>query len=170
MKSPIDGIERLFAWRSSRYGMVVYNGQSFGSIFADWRRQSIIIGLAVLLMSAMTAFVTRDYVRELHARMTMETKFALLAMTDSLTALPNRRSFDERLSQEWQRARREGTRIAVLMIDVDHFKNFNDTFGHLCRRSSLKKRGRLYRQFDPDRDGSGRAVRRRGIRGPAAGR
>jgi len=53
-----------------------------------------------------------------------------LSMIDQLTNIPNRRSFDSRLSLEWKRARREKTPISLLMIDVDRFKAYNDTYGH----------------------------------------
>ena len=53
-----------------------------------------------------------------------------LAMTDGLTGVANRRRFDESLEREWNSARREGDALALLMIDVDHFKAFNDLYGH----------------------------------------
>ena len=53
-----------------------------------------------------------------------------LSMVDQLTNLPNRRSFDERLCQEWRQAIREHTPISVLMMDLDKFKYFNDNYGH----------------------------------------
>jgi len=55
---------------------------------------------------------------------------ARLSMEDHLTNLPNRRSFDERIQMEWNRALREQTPISILMMDIDNFKNFNDTYGH----------------------------------------
>ncbi|MGL1400164.1 diguanylate cyclase domain-containing protein, partial [Vibrio parahaemolyticus] len=48
-----------------------------------------------------------------------------MAIEDSLTGLANRRCFDERLGEEWARAYRERTTLALLMIDVDHFKSYN---------------------------------------------
>ena len=54
-----------------------------------------------------------------------------LSMIDQLTGIPNRRSFDERLPMEWARAVRENLPISILLLDVDHFKNYNDTYGHL---------------------------------------
>src|SRR2546423_2936000 len=53
------------------------------------------------------------------------------ALTDELTKLPNRRALAQRFLQEMQRARRHRNAIAFLMIDLDHFKQVNDTYGHL---------------------------------------
>jgi len=53
-----------------------------------------------------------------------------MSMHDQLTKIPNRRSFDERLNMEWNRAKRELTSISILLADVDRFKSINDTYGH----------------------------------------
>lgn len=53
-----------------------------------------------------------------------------MATTDGLTGLANRRAFDERLASEWGRVWRNRRPISLLMIDVDYFKRFNDTYGH----------------------------------------
>ena len=53
-----------------------------------------------------------------------------LSMTDPLTGIPNRRGFDIHLEMEWAHAIRERLPISVLMLDVDHFKDYNDTYGH----------------------------------------
>lgn len=53
-----------------------------------------------------------------------------LARVDTLTGLPNRRSYQERLPEALQRCRRTGRGLALLFLDVDHFKQINDTFGH----------------------------------------
>lgn len=53
-----------------------------------------------------------------------------LASIDPLTHLANRRQFDERITQEWKRAQRDGTELSLILIDVDHFKNYNDHYGH----------------------------------------
>ena len=57
-------------------------------------------------------------------------KLATLSATDSLTGLANRRHFDEVLHNEWARATRVGQPLAVIMLDVDFFKKFNDRYGH----------------------------------------
>ena len=53
-----------------------------------------------------------------------------LASHDGLTAVANRRSFDETLAAQWRRAQRESATLSLLMIDVDHFKRYNDQYGH----------------------------------------
>jgi diguanylate cyclase (GGDEF)-like protein len=53
-----------------------------------------------------------------------------LALTDALTGLANRRSLDQRLAAEWHHAQRAAEPLSLLFIDIDHFKQFNDTYGH----------------------------------------
>ena len=54
-----------------------------------------------------------------------------LVTEDYLTQIANRRRFEERLGQEWRRAQRDRRSIAVIICDIDYFKNYNDTYGHL---------------------------------------
>jgi diguanylate cyclase (GGDEF)-like protein len=61
-----------------------------------------------------------------------------LATTDQLTGLPNRRRFDDRLAVALAQARRDGTRLALIFIDLDHFKKANDTFGHAAGDALLQ--------------------------------
>jgi diguanylate cyclase (GGDEF)-like protein len=67
-----------------------------------------------------------DELRNTNARLTV------LASLDGLTGIANRRSFDERFAQEWSRAVRHRKPIALAMIDLDNFKQFNDLYGHLA--------------------------------------
>ncbi|HXA46545.1 MAG TPA: diguanylate cyclase, partial [Burkholderiaceae bacterium] len=62
-----------------------------------------------------------------------------LANKDGLTGLMNRRCFDEIVDKEWQRAQREGNPLALLMIDIDFFKPYNDLYGHLQGDDCLRK-------------------------------
>jgi diguanylate cyclase (GGDEF)-like protein len=64
---------------------------------------------------------------------------AHLSRTDPLTGLSNRRHLDDSLDLLWRRARREKFSIAALMIDVDHFKSYNDHFGHLAGDQCLRQ-------------------------------
>lgn len=82
-------------------------------------------------------------VRDMTAQKDLQDKLASLATTDGLTGLANRRAFDERLQEEWARARRDGTQLSLLLIDVDHFKKFNDHYGHLAGDGCLRALGRI---------------------------
>jgi diguanylate cyclase (GGDEF)-like protein len=61
-----------------------------------------------------------------------------LVLTDPLTGLANRRHFDQTLASEWDRSARENYPLGLLMIDIDHFKAFNDTRGHAAGDDCLK--------------------------------
>lgn len=65
-------------------------------------------------------------------------KLQALATIDGLTGIANRRALDHALENEVKRAKRQGTGIAVLLVDIDHFKSFNDSYGHLKGDEALK--------------------------------
>lgn len=81
--------------------------------------------------------------RDMTEQKDLQDKLASLATTDGLTGLANRRAFDERLADEWARARRDGTQLSLLLIDVDHFKKFNDHYGHLAGDGCLRALSRI---------------------------
>lgn len=91
-----------------------------------------------------------------------------IARTDSLTGLPNRRSWEEAVQLALAGARRHGHSLALAMVDLDHFKRFNDAHGHPGGRRAAD-RGR--RQLAPDAAGHRLPgpLRGRGVRPPAAG-
>lgn len=60
------------------------------------------------------------------------------ALTDSLTGIANRRHFDDTLKREFTRAKRSKNLLSMIMLDIDHFKKFNDRFGHLAGDSCLR--------------------------------
>jgi len=62
-----------------------------------------------------------------------------LMNSDGLTGLSNRRHFDEYLELEWRRSLRDQSQLSLLMIDVDYFKSYNDSFGHLEGDEALRK-------------------------------
>ena len=76
--------------------------------------------------------------RDMTEHKDLEQKLASLATLDGLTGIANRRHFDEHLEREWARARRDGTPLSLLLIDVDHFKKYNDRYGHQAGDACLK--------------------------------
>ena len=70
-----------------------------------------------------------------------------LSMIDTLTELANRRSFDDRLRTEWARAIRGSAPISMLLIDVDFFKDYNDTYGHQQGDVALQTVAKIFSQF-----------------------
>jgi len=76
-----------------------------------------------------------------------------MSVTDQLTGISNRRHFDIRLSLEWNHAKREQMPLSLLMVDIDHFKAYNDNFGHLQGDVALREvaaaiKGTLSRSVD----------------------
>lgn len=100
---------------------------------------------------AKMVFVVRDIserkqadqqIQQLIHQLEIEKSAAQLnAVTDSLTGLPNRRYFDEALSTEFHRLKRSGFPMSLIMLDVDHFKKYNDHYGHLAGDECLRQIG-----------------------------
>jgi diguanylate cyclase (GGDEF)-like protein len=88
------------------------------------------IGATIMALIVFVLAVTLFLAREISRRAQAEDKLEELATTDALTGLKNRRKFDATIDTEWRRAIRQRTPLALLMIDADHFKAYNDTFGH----------------------------------------
>lgn len=81
--------------------------------------------------------------RDMTEHKDLEDRLAVLAISDGLTGLANRRHFDDQLQAEWERARREGTTLSLLLVDVDQFKKFNDQYGHQAGDACLRSVARV---------------------------
>lgn len=93
----------------------------------------IIFGLAMLATSAQVHRLFRDAEklrRELFSSIEVERALEYLVRLDSLTGIPNRRLFEEELSKEWARAIRDHAPFSLIIADIDHFKEYNDHYGH----------------------------------------
>ncbi len=126
---PVDSVPRLYV-RHGTGPLFVVVGKPLESIFNLWRNQAIKIGAIMLALIAFVLLGALFLAREIGRRAQAEHRLEEMATTDALTGLRNRRKFDETIEIEWRRAMRYGTAISLLMIDADHFKNFNDSFGH----------------------------------------
>lgn len=81
--------------------------------------------------------------RDMTEHKDLQDRLAALATSDGLTGLGNRRLFDERLQDEWARAKRDGSTLSLLIIDLDHFKKFNDQYGHQAGDKCLRAFARV---------------------------
>jgi len=127
---PVDPIPRLYVRRGGTTPLIVVVGKPLDSILGLWRNEAIRIGAIMIALIAFVLAVTMFLAREIRRRAEAEDKLEELATTDALTGLKNRRKFDATIDAEWRRAMRQKTAISLLMIDADHFKSYNDTFGH----------------------------------------
>lgn len=93
----------------------------------------------------------REYFVISHQNITLrrlaEEQARLLAQTDPLTALANRRSFDKKLAAEWKRCMREGFPLSLAFIDVDYFKQINDNYGHAAGDQCLERIAALLKSY-----------------------
>ncbi|MHB1091481.1 diguanylate cyclase [Thiobacillus sp.] len=88
----------------------------------------------------------RAQLRQIAAELAVANRrLANAALTDPLTGLPNRRSAMEQLEQAWSAASRSGQPIAVMVIDIDHFKQINDTYGHAAGDQVLREAATILR-------------------------
>jgi diguanylate cyclase (GGDEF)-like protein len=99
-------------------------------------RRDSVLELRMLATALSAALVQRDLLRRLEH----------LSMSDALTGLGNRRAFDEALEAEMARARRAGGWMGVVILDVDHFKQFNDRHGHQAGDDALVTVARVLAQ------------------------
>lgn len=93
----------------------------------------VIFSLAMLATSAQVHRLFRDAEklrRELYSSIEVEQALEYLVRLDSLTGIPNRRLFEEELGKEWARATRDHAPLSLIMADIDHFKEYNDHYGH----------------------------------------
>jgi diguanylate cyclase (GGDEF)-like protein len=127
---PVDSIPRLYVRCKSTSPLYVVVGKPLASILSLWRAQAIRIGAIMLALVIFVLVGALFLAREIGRRAQAENRLEELATTDALTGLKNRRKFDATIEIEWRRAMRYGTPISLLMIDADHFKKFNDTYGH----------------------------------------
>ncbi|HWS27305.1 MAG TPA: diguanylate cyclase [Xanthomonadales bacterium] len=87
--------------------------------------------LELLSAQAAISLVNAQLIESLERKVQARTEeLRQMSMKDGLTGIANRRSFDERLGLEWQRSLRSGAPLTLMMMDIDHFKLFNDHYGH----------------------------------------
>lgn len=128
-------------------------GQTLADRELDWKNRTYllqigavrdlddeILGMTLALSDITEQRLMRQALAESNAQLAeANARLQALASEDFLTGLPNRRRFDEALLQEKARSRRESRPLSLLMVDVDHFKVFNDHYGHQAGDDCLRR-------------------------------
>ena len=136
--SPVDGVRRLYTFsRVPGTPFIAAVAPAEDDVLGPWRERSRIVGALTLLSGLSFVAVSWLLALSLRERARAQEELVLLAGTDALTGLPNRRAFDERMDEEWRRGRRAGTPLSMLVIDVDYFMPYNDTYGHALGDDAL---------------------------------
>lgn len=143
--SPVDGVERIGSFRyTDSHSLMVAVAQSKHELLGNWRETTSIQTLWIFLLCVVTASAGSLVVRLVRHRVNVELdlsqtrdeltkvneRLAQLANLDGLTGLANRRAFDETLKRDFAESCRSGQPLSLVMIDVDHFKQYNDLHGH----------------------------------------
>ncbi|MEF2072209.1 sensor domain-containing diguanylate cyclase [Consotaella aegiceratis] len=140
--SPYDGIERIIAYQyGARYPLAVVCTMAEDEIMAIWRNRFALQIAVVILLAAVLGHIGFKLAGQVARRQLAEVQLAEMAATDGLTNLNNRREFDRRLALEWARAGREQKALSLILLDVDRFKVYNDSFGHLAGDDCLRAIG-----------------------------
>ena len=136
--SSVDGVARLFSYRGiNDLPLLVNVAVSTDEVYRAWWRKALVIGSVLGVLSGAVIALCLLFRREVMRRMAAECalvasaeRLQVMASTDGLTGLANRRQFETRLTDAWRRAARDRTSLALLMIDADCFKAYNDAYGH----------------------------------------
>ena len=136
-RSTISGMDRLVSFTQiGELPLFVAVSQAIDDVYAEWWRRAIAIGAVTLILAVTIIVLAAMFSRA-------QRELAAVAVTDELTGLANRRCFEQMLRLEWQRAARTNTPLALLMIDVDNFKAFNDQHGHWKADEVLQAFGQI---------------------------
>lgn len=103
----------------------------------------LFLGIATLLGATIGWDVENSYRR----RFLEQSLMAEMVDRDGLTGLKNRRAFDEHLLRVWQQSLRSNSELAVMMVDIDSFKRYNDRYGHQAGDEALRKVANVVREF-----------------------
>jgi len=134
-----DGVRRLYTFtRVGDLPLILNVALAVDEVEAGWRAKAVTIGSVVLALCGLTIVLSLLFGRELRRRAQMQAELARLARTDSLTGLANRRRFQQAYEQACETARRTGKPLSLLVVDADHFKRFNDRYGHAVGDEVLK--------------------------------
>lgn len=130
-RSVFDRVERYYLYKKiGDFPLYLSVGISADAAMREWTESALTSFALTAVMCVLLIVLIRFLHLALVRSQNMEEQLEVLAVTDQLTGLPNRRAFDLAFTTEFRRAMRHRTSLAVLLIDVDHFKRVNDKHGH----------------------------------------
>jgi diguanylate cyclase (GGDEF)-like protein len=158
----------ILSWISMLTGFILYSAQKFGALpINTFTENAIEIGgaaVALLLSLGLAERINTERKTRMEAQkklfevqqlannkldkkvqertselQVINNQLQTASITDSLTQIKNRHYFDYKLTAEYRRASREKSEISLLMLDIDHFKKFNDSYGHQAGDEVLKR-------------------------------
>lgn len=134
----IDGVRRQYAFKNfQKLPLIVMVAKAEQDIYTQWWDRAIRMGSAMAIFCAVFVCVSVWLGMQQRDCMRAEAELRMLARTDELTGLNNRRTLFEALEHEWRRARRTRNPFSLLFIDIDSFKAYNDTYGHQAGDDTL---------------------------------
>ncbi|MDR5825711.1 sensor domain-containing diguanylate cyclase [Caballeronia sp. LZ043] len=138
-KSPVDGVERLSTFANVEdSNLVAMVAPAMDEITEEWRHRSLIIGALSVVVSCAFTIVVWLLVFAVRQRDAAQARLIAIADTDGLTGVANRRGLDATLPAMWARAVRHRLPMAIMFVDADHFKAYNDTHGHVAGDRALR--------------------------------
>lgn len=157
IRSTMDGVLRVNSFRRlEQHPLFIIVAQSKDYILSSWYNHVLYRSLGVSVLVVLLVFGGRKLVIQIkiteaiqdeavaarHRAEELNTVLQRQALLDGLTGLANRRKFDDAIRQEIARVNRHHEPVTLLMLDVDHFKKFNDRYGHLEGDECLRRIGR----------------------------
>lgn len=137
--SLFDGVTRMGGYyRNPMFPIGVLASVGQGEAMASWNREFVFRSVVMSVLVATIATLGWILSAELRRREEAEAELSVLAVTDGLTGLANRRMFDRQLEAAWLRAAREKSPVSLLLVDVDQFKAYNDIYGHQAGDECLR--------------------------------
>lgn len=138
-RTPYDGTTRLISYqRVPDLPLVVLVTATRDDVLAAWRKQTLMAGILLVLVTLGGGLFSARLLELLHLLNRHVREQERLAVTDSLTGLYNRRHLMDTGKREMVRALRYGKPLSLIMLDIDHFKLINDTWGHQMGDRVLK--------------------------------
>jgi len=167
VKSAVDGVTRMNSYHGLRHYPIFAAAFAKDEILADWWQDTLFHASGVMILVAVLGLAGARLIRQIELRVkteqelvrardalaTLNQTLEKLATQDGLTGLANRRKFDIQLAEEFSLATRNASTLALILIDVDLFKRYNDIYGHPAGDECLRRISHTIKELTARRPG-----------------